>query len=54
MGYCRCCDGKVRLTVSKGTMWDTADAVMAKVRLTVSKGTMWDTADAVMTRLDSL
>ena len=31
MGYCRCCDDKVRLTVSKGTMWDTADAMMARL-----------------------
>ena len=31
MVYCRYCDDKVRLTVSKGTMWDTTDAVMARL-----------------------
>ena len=31
MGYYRCCDDKVRLTVSKGTMWDTADVVMTRL-----------------------
>ena len=31
MGYCRCCDDKVRLTVSKGTISDTADAVMTRL-----------------------